>query len=727
MAHPLGKLKKWWRWLPLALVAVLLLVSLVLLNVITISPQHAARYQQWHLLVSLAVLALTSIALLYHSVRLWQQWRTQQAGSRFTLRLINGFLVMILLPMVLVSWFAINLVGDRIDRWLAINAVQQGLNDAAELGSLSLSVREQQHLALLRAAAEQLQSLHRADYSAILEKLFANGASEVLLLDSSLQLVAQAVDGVEHLFPRLPDAALFRALAYRNSHYALEQQGDNRIAYRAALKIRFGKPEAPEIGILTAVFPLPEAENSLSLSLQNAQREFNALAFQRAVIKDAFRLSIIMLTALTTLFALWAAFVFSRRLTRPVKTLVEGTLAVAAGDLDKKLPVLERDDFNTLAMSFNTMTKRLSDARMEREQARRQLQQERDYLDAVLEHLTSGVITLDSDGVIRRVNPAASHILDHTLTDLVGKTLAQAAAALPTLAPLFTLAQCQWQAHQATQREWQAELTLNQARGKVILVCRGANLPNAGGKQAGAVILFDDVTDLIQAEHDAAWGEVARRMAHEIKNPLTPIQLSAERLSRKLSTELSPNSAEFLKRMTNTIIQQVDNLKAMVNAFSEYARAPKLQSQPTDLNALVRDVAELYRHNEAQAHISLDLDNNLPLCKCDPHRIRQLLVNLLKNALEALEEQGNTHGTITLATQHQPVQRQIQLSVQDNGQGIPADLLARLFEPYITSKPKGTGLGLAIVKKIVEEHGGHVVARNHPSGGAIISVTLPIQ
>lgn len=716
-----------WQWLLPALVLALLLLSLVLLNVVTLSPDKAERYGGLHLGVSVILLVILSAAILFHLVRVFNQWRTRQAGSRFTLRLMTGFLILTLLPMLFVSLFAVNLVGTRIDRWLKVTEVKQGLDDAVHLTGLSLSVRKQQHIALLRTLGDSLPGQTRTNISSQLEKFLASGASEVLLLDSSQRLVAQALQKATTLIPRLPDRSVFRGLQTRDReyYYALESQGEERLFYRAAILVPYGK-EGRQQGVLAAMFPVPETESSLGNSVQTAQSEYSALAFQRDDIKYAFRFSILVMMVLATLFSLWAAFVFSRRLTQPVRTLVEGTLAVAAGDLEKKLPVSERDDFSLLAMSFNTMTKRLSDTREEREQARRQLQQEHDYLNVVLEHLSSGVITLDETGIIRRINTAANHILRQPLAEHTGKTLAELGDKLPDLLPFLSMVQTHWQ-DLTTGHDWQDEVTLNTESGKLIVVCRGATLPVGTSAQQGSILVFDDVTDLIQAEHDAAWGEVARRLAHEIKNPLTPIQLSAERLTRKLSAELGEDSASFLKRMTNTIIQQVDNLKAMVNAFSDYARAPSLHLQRVDLNTLVQDVAELYRLNEGQVQIKLQLEDGLPSLRLDLHRMRQLLVNLIKNALEALEEHHVSPAIVTLCTQALPASKQVILSVHDNGPGIPPELLPRLFEPYVTSKHKGTGLGLAIVKKIVEEHGGHLTARNHDSGGAIISVKLPLN
>lgn len=714
--------KRFWQWLPVAVVFFLLLVSLSLLNLTTLSPEKAQRYGDWPLYLTSLLLALLSGIILVNLTRVFNQWRTRQAGSRFTLRLMTGFLILTLLPVLFVSLFSINLIGTRIDRWFAVE-IGQALDDALHLSQLALATRKQEHLADLEQLKRNIQGLDTYGIAEQMEQFLSLGASEVLLIDNSQRLVAQAMEDTTTLIPHLPDRSVFRTLQTRTYFYKLEPEGADKLSSRVALSTRYGEQNQYS-GVLTALFPVPELEKSLTDSVENAQREYGNLVYQRDAIKDAFRLTILVIMVLTTLFSLWAAFVFSRRLTRPVRTLVEGTLAVAAGDLDKKIPVSERDDFSLLARSFNTMTKRLSDARQEREQARRQLQQEHDYLHVVLEHLSSGVITLDENGVVRRINSAASNILRQPLQEHVGKTLPELSAALPKLQAFLNTAQAHLQA--ANTADWQSEITLTTEEGKLILVCRGAPLPAAAAQQ-GSVLVFDDVTDLIQTEHDAAWGEVARRLAHEIKNPLTPIQLSAERLTRKLAGELGEESSNFLKRMTNTIIQQVDNLKSMVNAFSDYARAPNLHLQNADLNGLAQEVVELYRVNEGQVRLELQLDSQLPSLQLDIHRIRQLLVNLIKNALEALEENHVSNGVITLATQHLPEARQAILNIQDNGPGIPADLLPRLFEPYVTSKHKGTGLGLAIVKKIVEEHGGHLTARNHDNGGAIISVKLPLN
>ena len=713
-----------WQWLPLALIFLLLLVTLTLLNLATLSPENLARYGDAHFYLSALVLVLLSIVVIVNLVRVFNQWRTRQAGSRFTLRLMTGFLVITLLPVLFVSLFSVNLIGARIDRWFSVS-IDRALEDSLELSEQALATRNRQYVSILERFKPSLLGKELHEIPPMLEQLLGIGASDILLVNDSQRMLALAIEDTETLIPQMPDRKLFSAMQIRDYYSALEPEGTDKLFSRVAISVRYGKQNEFN-AILTARFPVAESQRLLADSVLKARDEYKSLLFQRDVLKSAFSLMILVIMVLTTLFSLWAAFVFSRRLTRPVRDLVEGTLAVAAGDLDKKIPVSEGDDFSMLARSFNTMTKRLSDARSEREQARRQLQQEHDYLHVVLEHLSSGVITLDEDSIIRRVNTAASSILSTALLEQVGKPLTQLNDDLPQLQPFLDIVKTHWQDMQAGQ-EWQAEITLNTDKGRLILVCRGASLPLGASGQQGSVLVFDDVTDLIQSEHDAAWGEVARRLAHEIKNPLTPIQLSAERLNRKLAAELNEESANFLKRMTNTIVQQVDNLKSMVNAFSDYARAPSLHLQRVDLNALVQEVAELYRPNEGQVKLILQLEPGLPLLPLDIHRIRQLLVNLTKNALEALEEHHVSPANITISTQYQADAKQAMLNVHDNGLGIPPELLPRLFEPYVTSKHKGTGLGLAIVKKIVEEHGGHLTARNHDSGGAIISVRFPLN
>ncbi|MGB1010335.1 MAG: ATP-binding protein [Thiolinea sp.] len=716
------------RWLPVGVIGILLIISLTLLYLVTRTNVYTSAYVDGVLYLNGFMLLLLSAAILLNLTRIIYQWHTRQAGSRFTLRLMAGFLALTLLPVVIVSFFSMNFIGKNISRQLD-GRVERALGDALELSEMSLAIRSSTHLQQLSALAGELPGKNRLETAALIDDWRAQaGAFEAVLFSEDLSYVANSTDNLGGLVPLFSANDLMNSLSGRNAYYrtgvATENGQQNRFS-RVALRLRYGIDEKP--GILTALFYLTERERSLAENVLAVRNEYKEISFGRTTLKKAFRVALLIIVVLTVLFALWAAFIFSRRLTQPVRDLVEGTLAVASGDLQKKLPVSDRDDFSLLARSFNTMTKRLSNVQQEREQARNQLQQEHDYLDVVLGHLSSGVVTLDEQMIIRRANTSADQILRHPLQQQVGRRFSDVCHELEGLKPFLEALQ-PWL--QAPQNDWQSEVELAADGQRKLLICRGASLPNHAIQQQGYVLVFEDVTDVVQAEHDAAWGEVARRLAHEIKNPLTPIQLSAERLARKLSRDLDHDAEAFLSRMTGTIIQQVDTLKSMVNAFSEYAKAPALVIQQVDLNKIIADVAELYRGNEQGVVLKLVLED-LPVIAADPHRMRQLLVNLLKNALEAISLDSNStnSGEILISSHvvHTEASAELVVSLQDSGPGIPEELLPKLFEPYVTSKRKGTGLGLAIVKKIVEEHDGRLSARNAEPKGAIITITLPLN
>jgi len=709
------------RWLPTAIVGVLLAISLSLLHLATRDAEFFRTYGKALVYLNGFILLVLGIAILTNLIRAIYQWHTRQAGSRFTLRLMVSFLILSMIPVAVVVYFSMNFIGKNVGQQLDVR-IARALDDAVELSHLSLSIRSSAHLQDLSRLAEQIQGKGRLEVAALMDNWRAvHDAQEAILISDDQRILVTSVDEVAKLIPLFPIGDLIRTMNRREDYSHLEPTGeDGTLFIRVATHVRYGSDNRN--GILTAMFPFSQRESSLASSVSSAQEEYRTISFNQEGLKNTFRLALLVISVLTVLFSLWAAFLFSRRLTQPVRDLVEGTLAVASGDLQKKLPVSDRDDFSLLARSFNTMTKRLSSVQQEREQARRQLQQEHDYLFVVLEHLSSGVVTLDEEQVIRRVNSAASLILGQPLDKYLGQHLSEAFSTEALKG--FLLALKPWL--DQPQTDWQAEINVPSERGRRVLVCRGAGLPYDSMQQKGYVLVFEDVTDVVQAEHDAAWSEVARRLAHEIKNPLTPIQLSAERLSRKLGKSLDEESADFLNRMTRTIIQQVDTLKAMVNAFSEYAKAPALVVQTTNLNQIVREVTELYIDNPQKVRVVLE-EQALPLLELDPHRIRQLLVNLVKNALEAIGD-GREDGRILIRTRVENTlgEQQVVLCLHDNGPGIPTEILPHLFEPYVTTKHKGTGLGLAIVKKIVEEHNGSLAARNAEPNGAIIIITFPL-
>jgi len=412
----------------------------------------------------------------------------------------------------------------------------------------------------------------------------------------------------------------------------------------------------------------------------------------------------------------------ARRLVAPLQDLVAGTRAVAKGDFDTHVPIPARDDIGFLVHSFNDMTLRLAEARQEAELSQQAVEAERANLEAILANLSTGVVALERDLRVRVANQAASAILG---SELRGGEILPGDAVAQTMLERFG-AYCRARL-ESGDTDWREQVVLRAEGSRRVLNFACAALPGDDDAAGGYVIVFDDISGLLQAQRDAAWGEVARRLAHEIKNPLTPIQLSAERMRRRYLAHMNATDAQVLDRATHTIIQQVEAMKEMVDAFRDYARAPDLDIARFDLNQLVLEVCELYRVRELELKLRLHLDEALPAIEADSGRVRQILHNLVTNAVEALH--GRPGGQIDVHTRRRDVdgQRMIEISVEDNGPGFPVHALEQIFEPYVTTKPKGTGLGLAIVKKIAEEHGGSIEAENRPESGARVSVLLPVD
>jgi PAS domain S-box-containing protein len=378
-----------------------------------------------------------------------------------------------------------------------------------------------------------------------------------------------------------------------------------------------------------------------------------------------------------------------------------------------------------LVHSFNDMTKRLRRASEEAAASKQVIEQERERLAVILSRLSSGVLVVDSDLQLLNANAAAGAILGTDLVAAVGRDLRSVEPASVVMQEFISQLR---QRLDTGSREWREQLNLMSEGGGRVLLWAGTPLPD-NERSRGLVIVFEDVTTLITAQRNAAWGEVARRLAHEIKNPLTPIQLSAERLRRKLRAELNSESAQLLDRATHTIVQQVDAMQQMVNAFSEYARSPEMRWTRFSLNQLVTEVAELYRLQDQAIEIRLDLGPEVADIDADRGRVRQLLANLISNAIQAVAEVPQARVEISTRLVAPPAgaaTADVQLVVRDNGPGFKPDMLQRVFEPYVTSKARGTGLGLAIVKRIVEEHAGQVEAENLDGGGACVKVILPL-
>jgi nitrogen fixation/metabolism regulation signal transduction histidine kinase len=464
-----------------------------------------------------------------------------------------------------------------------------------------------------------------------------------------------------------------------------------------------------------------ERFSELAEGVQSAYTRYNELTYLRTPLKFSYTLTLSIVLVLSLLTAIWAAFHSARRLVAPVRDLAEATHAVAEGDYSKRLAVASEDELGFLVRSFNDMTRRLARSRKEAHQVRQQIEDQRAYLEAVLANLSSGVISMGADSVLRAVNRTAQQNLDIDIKRYLGRELSALAADYVFLGPFIDVIM---RHRRQGDKSWQEEVSLFGKNGRQVLMCRGTVLEGADRSGDGLVLVFDDVTALIQAQRDAAWGEVARRLAHEIKNPLTPIQLSAERLRRRYLGRMDAGEADVLDRATHTIVNQVDAMKKMVDAFSEYARVPHTSMKPMDLNRLVREVLDLYRSSELNARVLEQLTSGNTWIEGDSGQLRQLLHNLLKNAFEAVRDVPDAYIAITTRIVDEDGIRQLELCIDDNGPGIEPGVLENIFEPYVSTKPRGSGLGMAIVKKIVEEHGGTISAGSSAEGGAQIRIRL---
>ncbi len=717
---------------PVLVTFLLLVTSFILLSISTKNPDQSSAINTWLIPLNVVVLIILIVLILYNVIRALAHLRSKRAGSRFTLRLMYAFSLLAILPVLVVSYFSMNFIGDRVDNWFNIK-IEGALDDSLELARSSLDVRMRQHLFNLERVGKALSRVDTLDYGSFLDRqLIAMGAYEIVLFGSNKRVLVYSGKEMSSLLPHFPTEDIVRKLASRGYMYQLEPVGEGGLFSRVALNISLGMGR--ETFTLTALFPFSEKERLLADSVQNTYKQYQEISYQKELIKKGFRITLLLIMLLSILFSVWAAFMYSIRLTQPVRTLLEATNAVASGDLQKKLDVDDKDDFSLLARSFNIMTTKLSRAQKESADSQQEVQRQHDYLTIVLGSLTSGVITLDEEFIIRRINHAAEQLLDAPLDKFKGKRFKALCSVNEGLLPFYGAIMPKLMESASSDnhndKDWQTEISLMLGNSRHTLLCKGVVLPEMIDGTKGYVLVIDDISEVVQAEHDAAWGEVARRLAHEIKNPLTPIRLSAERLQRRLIPLLDDDSADLLQRMSSTIVHQVDSMKTMVDAFSEYARVPELKLKHININSLIREVVELFRINQSNAEIVLNLEGS-PLLNVDGDRIRQLLVNLIKNSLDAMHEfDSNGRSKLTISSKIKESKKGLKefiLVIEDNGPGIEGELLPHLFEPYKTTKTKGGGLGLAIVKRIIEEHNGSVSARNNDNGGAEFIVHLPYE
>jgi len=740
-------------------------LGVVLLYLLSLASANTATASDYYKILLYLNIALAGVLVILIGIQLWHLYKKIKSGvmgSRLTLRLLGTFALMAIIPGLIVYLVSVNFLTRSIESWFNVK-VESALDGGLSLGQRALDIMLQEVEEKAENMATSLAFLPaRSHYSILNDLREKSGIQDATLLTPQGRIISVSSSDATSFLPELPSIPQLRQAQSRV--YGKIEPIPNKGLYLRVLAPVNSQDLAGETRILQLLQPVPKSLSNTAEAVQDVYRDYQELSYSRNSLKDVFALTLTLVLMLAMLSALAIAFLLSRRITQPLTVLAEGTRAIASGDYSSMLPEHGKDELGILVKSFNSMTRQLNDATKASERNRVRVEAARSYLETILAHLSSGVLAINEKGELRTYNLTASTILGLNLAQFENQQFNNISENNAFLAEFISIVQTHFELTKTkdlAKTELSRQIEIVHPQGRQLLLVKATRLPNdngAGSGDNGFVVVFDDVTTMVQAQRDAAWGEVARRLAHEIKNPLTPIQLSAERLQHKLSAKLNAADATMLQRATDTIVNQVSAMKTMVNEFSEYARAPSANLTRLNINQLIRDVAALYENardenardenardenardemidadksapNQASdsVHIKYDLMPNMPDILGDATMLRQVLHNLMQNAQDALISADGLpaihHPEILVQTSFN--ESTIKLVVKDNGQGFPAAIISHAYEPYVTTKAHGTGLGLAIVKKMVDEHAGQIKIENNPAGGASVTIILPL-
>jgi len=701
-------------------------LSLIALIMLSQAAQNSENFDQLAnsiLWINILCLFVLMVLLIGNLSKLYRDYRLDIPGSKLKARMVGMFVGLAIIPLLIVFYFSMQFINRGIDTWFNVE-VEAGLDDALTLSRNALAIQMRDHLAATEQIAQRLRETNSTQFIYEIGALRKEiGANELTLFGRNSQILATNSDLSFGNVPKGVSDELLMQIRQNRPYVSLDPLQDGAYEIRTAVPL-IGSRTPDIIGIIRARFTVSQRIGRMVNSIDSSYTDYKKIVYLREPLKRTFSLTLTVVLMISLLASIYGAFVLSRRLVSPIQNLVEGTQAVAKGDFDTQLPVPAKDEIGFLINSFNEMTKGLSVARKQASLSQNMVEAERANLEIILANLSTGVISLESDLKIRTFNKAAGAILNVNFLGSRGKLLAEVAEGHGVLKELFDVIKRKFD--QGIIR-WHEQIVVHTDTGRRILACACTDLASETTDNVGFVIVFDDITLQLQSQRDAAWGEVARRLAHEIKNPLTPIQLSAERLRRKYLKAMPKEESEILDRSTHIIVEQVAAMKEMVNAFSDYARSPDMEISTFNITELIQEVIDLYKEQEEKINIILNIDPENIQFDADPGRIRQIMHNLIRNSIEAIGNDGQ--GIIKIRAKPIEIKKikMIEISVEDNGCGFKKESLAQIFDPYVTSKSKGTGLGLAIVKKLVEEHMGSIEAENIENKGALIRIHLPLN
>jgi nitrogen fixation/metabolism regulation signal transduction histidine kinase len=733
--QPFDQRSKLNRWLVLMGIVSVGVIGIGLLVLMTQATGNRERYNQnyeWLVLTNAVVAAGLLVTIAWGMVRLLLRLRRGQFGSRLLLKLAGIFALVGVIPGVLIYVVSYQFVSRSIESWFDVK-VEAALVAGLNLGRATLDTLSEDLAKQAKAAATQLAETNDMTAGFAAEKIRTQmGASDVVIWTGNGRMVASSGQSRFQIRAERPSAQQLKE-ARQNGRAVWIEGLDESIpgGDKGRIKVLVPIPQLSlafdeDRRLLQVIQDLPPTLVNNALDVQSAYREYQERALAREGLRRMYIGTLTLSLFLAVLGAILLAVLLGNQLARPLLLLAHGMRQVAAGDLRPKLALQGKDELGGLTRSFADMTQQLSDARGSVERSLSQLGQARSNLQTILDNLTAGVMVLDGQGVIQSANPGATRILRVPVAAYEGQAMLKLSGLesfSQGVADQFTLLRSDKEAHELD--HWQKSFEIHAsgqglAQTAITVLARGAVLPDGM-----RLLVFDDISEIVSAERAQAWGEVARRLAHEIKNPLTPIQLSAERLQRRLIGKLAEPDEAVLAKSVKTIVDQVDAMKRLVNEFRDYARLPTAELKPVQLNTLISDVMALYasepNDHVSRALITTELDNACPVIMGDEQQLRQVIHNLLQNAQDACEARGNglQDAQVCVRTDWSASRHRVRLTVTDSGPGFTPNILQRAFEPYVTTKSKGTGLGLAVVKKIIDEHGAKIDLGNIQENGLI--------
>ncbi|MEY3789469.1 MAG: hypothetical protein RLZ09_305 [Pseudomonadota bacterium] len=753
------------RALRYLLIAAAMTVSMLLFLLATVSDNTRLfdSYYSWIVGANVLVGTALFVLVLFLLARLMSRYRRKRFGSRLMTRLVLMFTLIGVLPGLVIYLVSVQFVSRSIESWFNVK-VETALESGLTLGRSALDASLKDLRLKARAVASELSEMPDSMLAAQLARAIErNQLNEAIVVSGTGQLIASTSSALSNLVPDMPTAAMI-SRAKSMGGYGLIEGGSEGLSSstdsetnspstsaKGGLRLRVlvtirGDGSLMSLNsqprYLQVTQSVPEQLSANAEALRIAYGEYQERSLARAGLRNFYLITLTLTLLLAIFAAMVSAFLLATDLAQPLLLLAEGTKAVAEGDLSPRPIAASSDELGTLTKSFNIMTSQLADARETVERNRKEVEDAKAYLESVLANMSAGVMVLDDQLRLVTFNASAEKILYQNLWPYLGLSFASIDTLAAFSAPIVEAFSGQ-SAHAAMSdgdpliQQWQQQIEIprrligQKVDTEITLLARGARLPVGTG--LGHVVVFDDISDLISGQRSTAWAEVARRLAHEIKNPLTPIQLSAERLMMKLQTKLSGDDAALLERGTNTIVNQVVAMQQMVDNFRDYAKTPPPVLKPLELNHLITEILDLYGGLRSNEQLITHLENDLPKIMGDATQLRQVVHNLLQNAQDATSElNGERAPQIDVRTESirysdadGATRIAVSLSITDNGPGFDSKVMARAFEPYVTSKPRGTGLGLPVVKKIVEEHGGRIELQHRKDGpGARVSILL---